>query len=322
MSIPTLIIAYCRVTNVLKLITDLHSQNVTKIYLAIDGAKLSHDNLQSQIEDGARALATRLNIDLKIWRRDSNLGPAVSVITAIDWFFSHEYSGVIIEDDLILSSDAISFFESSLSRFADVKNVFLVTGSNYFEDCDAVEGKLLATHYPVIWGWASWRSRWEGYRNSLDNLHNLDIPLARHERWYWKTGLRRCMNGITDAWDIPLVTYQLSHDYISIISKVNLISNCGADSFAGNTFSAEWPLNLQLRRMTPEDLVEIQKFDGVVDENLIRTTDSLFRQRVYRISWYRSLPPVISKLFDLFRYPPNHRERKLIERISRIETIE
>ena len=125
MSIPTLIIAYCRVTNVLKLITDLHSQNVTKIYLAIDGAKLSHDNLQSQIEVGARALATRLNIDLKIWRRDSNLGPAVSVITAIDWFFSHEYSGVIIEDDLILSSDAISFFESSLSRFADVKNVFL-----------------------------------------------------------------------------------------------------------------------------------------------------------------------------------------------------
>ena len=318
MSVPVLIISYSRITNVLKLIDALHHQGVAKIYLAIDGPRENDDFLQSQIEVKARSRSIELNIELNVWRRDSNLGPAVSVITAIDWLFSHEERGVILEDDLVLSSDAIRYFDHSLTVFSDLKSVFLITGSNYLENPSLSTAPLLATHYPIIWGWATWNDRWQNYRDALNTLNTLSTPITPHERWFWKNGLRRCLNGVKDAWDIPLVTYQLSRRYLSVMPQNNLISNCGADEFAGNTLVDVWPLNLPLGRMSRYELSRLQSFDGVFDQQLIEQIDSFFKERIYKISKFKVLPPGISTLLDLIRYPSIKRNQKLLKRITQV----
>lgn len=318
MSIPVLIISYSRISNVLMLITELHSQGVNQIYLAIDGSKNGDDRLQSEIEAGARSRAAELSMELKVWRRDTNLGPAVSVIKALDWFFSIEESGLILEDDLILSRDAIQYFENSLFLFSELENIFLVTGSNYFDNFGLKERNFYATHYPVIWGWATWSNRWKGYRTEFARLSDLCIPASLNERWFWKTGLRRCLNGIVDAWDIPLVTYQLSHKFLSIMPRVNLVSNCGADEFAGNTLVDEWPLNMPLKQMIPGDLIDSTEVVELFDQKFISEIDLLFREKVYGIRGFKSLHPTISKFFDLLRYPKSSRRGNLIERLNQV----
>jgi hypothetical protein len=318
MSTPVLIVAYSRHENVVRLIESLYAQGVERIYLAIDGAKGSNNNLQSGIEESAIALAAKLNLELRIWRRFENLGPAVSVITAIDWFFTNEEEGVILEDDLILSSDALQFFNSSLKHYSGASNVFMVSGSNYFDSLDAKRVPI-ATNYPVIWGWATWKNRWTHYRSSLNDFNNLRVPAAVNERWFWEIGARRCLNGIQDAWDIPLAAYQLSMGYLSVLPPRNLISNCGADVFAGNTFIDRWPLNVPVHQLNRYEFENQYSSSMVFDANLVSEINNLFRVKIYRIRWSGTLPSQFSKFLDLLRYPQPTRGKPLIERIDQVK---
>lgn len=318
MSLPVLIISFRRILNVLRLIDGLHNQGVEKIYLAIDGARENDDDSQSQIEIQARSRAAELNIDLKVWRRDSNLGPAVSVITAIDWLFLNEERGVIIEDDLVLSSDAIKYFDVTLLQYSQNKKVFMITGSNFFDGIIPPTASVISTHYPVVWGWATWRDRWFDYRSALSSLQSMRIQGSSFERRYWNTGLRRCLNGVKDAWDIPLVTYQRTHNFLTVLPPVNLVSNIGFDAFAGNTFIDEWPLNSRLGQLSPTAMINIRSQDIGSEPKICTYVDELFRERVYRINGFRTLPSKLSTIFDIIRYPRYRRAKNLIDRLSEI----
>ena len=89
----------------MKLIDSLLAQGCKRLYIAIDFGK---DNIvaSSQIEYDSLEIRYENKFErFKIWRRTENLGVAVSVITALDWFFKNEDSGAILEDDLEISID-------------------------------------------------------------------------------------------------------------------------------------------------------------------------------------------------------------------------
>jgi hypothetical protein len=317
MSTPVLIVAYSRHENVVRLINDLYVQGVTNVYLAIDGSRNGNAELQSKIESSALGLAVQLGIEIRIWKRDVNLGPAVSVITAIDWFFENVEAGIILEDDLFLSPDAVHYFQASIARYSTVEKVFMVSGSNYFET-ETPSSEVLATHYPVIWGWATWADRWSDYRTAMNSLQRANIPGSISERWFWKIGTQRCLFGIKDAWDIPLAAYQLSVGRLTLIPPVNLVSNRGADGFAGNTHVDEWPLNIPVKTLISTS-PEREFFNNIeVSREAIETTDELFRHRIYGIRATRTLPTLISKFLDIFRYPLASRSEPLLERLNQV----
>jgi hypothetical protein len=318
MSTPVLIVAYSRYENVVQLINNLSAQGVEEIYLAIDGPRNGNTELQSKIESAAQGIAVQLGIEIRIWKRDVNLGPAVSVITAIDWFFENVEAGIILEDDLFLSPDAVQYFQTSLMWFSTIERVFMVSGSNYFES-ETSNSEVLATHYPVIWGWATWADRWNDYRNAMSGLQRAVIPGSISERWFWKIGTQRCLSGIKDAWDIPLAAYQLSVGKLTVIPPVNLVSNRGADDFAGNTHLDEWPLNIPFNTLSSGFLENGFINNIETSQETIVTIDELFRHRVYKIRATRTLPTLISKFFDIFRYPLATRRQPLHERLNKVD---
>jgi hypothetical protein len=239
-----LIIAYRRNQNVIELIETLMLSGVSRIYVAIDGSlipnNLSPDHsLNSQL----RVFQDRNPIQLKIWQRDSNLGPAVSVITAIEWFFSHEESGVILEDDLKLTSDSMMFFSKALSTFANQKSVGLISGSNFWGVL-GTHNSLPFSSYPLTWGWATWRDRWELMRTPFFCNYTFNLgSLSRLEQSFWRTGIENCMDRKLDAWDIPFAANFKSLNLQAVIPHRNLVTNIGFDVYAGNTFENVWPLN-------------------------------------------------------------------------------
>lgn len=317
MSTPVLIVAYSRHENVVRLIKNLHLQGVQLVYLAIDGSKNGNAELQTKIESSAKSLADKLGIEIVIWKRDVNLGPAVSVITAIDWFFQNVSAGIILEDDLFLSSDTVQFFEESLKSFQAVEEIFMVAGSNFFADEKSLLD-LYSTHYPVIWGWATWADRWRDYRTALNSFHPVRVPGSISEQWFWEIGARRCLNGIKDAWDIPLAAYQLSVGKLTILPPVNLISNRGADAFAGNTHVDEWPLNSPVNKLNSASLIFTLLANAESSVESINSMDKLFRNRVYKISAVCTLPALLSKFLDLIRYPSASRNKSLLHRLNQV----
>lgn len=241
---PALIIAYKRDQNVIDLVETLVFAGVSKIYVAIDGLKDSDiSSSTTELSSRLRGLKSVGSIHLKIWERKSNLGPAVSVITAIDWFFANEESGIILEDDLKITADSVNFFADALVSFKKDKSVGIISGSNYWGEI-GTQYSLPFANYPITWGWATWKDRWDYlkkpfYQNSKINLSS--FPLI--ERMFWRTGVQRCMNRTLDAWDIPFAATFKSHNLKAVVPHQNFVTNIGFDEHAGNTFLNVWPLN-------------------------------------------------------------------------------
>jgi hypothetical protein len=309
MNVAVLIICFKRSDNVRKLLTSICEQGVTKVYLAIDGPRDSGTSIGDLIESESREIAKRFCVDFHIWKRETNLGPAVSVITAIDWFFSFEKAGIILEDDLVISNDLLQYFEVMLDRFESNQDVMMLSGTQFVNSKDLEEFRW--TSYPVIWGWASWSDRWDLYRERISLLNRSKIKGTSKEKRFWKTGLRRCSSGIQDAWDIPLAVSQLASQKKTILPPVNLISNHGADEFAGNTVVDAWPLGMEIGQL-PKDYLYL-KLDV---KNLDASLDAFIRSEVYNLQNLRILPTFLSRLLDHFRFPAGSRKSILIDRLS------
>jgi hypothetical protein len=314
MSIPVLVIAYQREVNVRDTIEQLVIQGVETVYLAVDGRK-DYDKTSPKFRSEEIVdYCAGLGIKLHMWFRETNLGPAVSVVTAIDWFFSQETAGLILEDDLVLSPTALRFFTQALTVHSDNRKVFMISGT-VFENRTINSNTVPWASYPIIWGWATWADRWILFRTFLDTQNPANLShLSYRERSYWRNGMRRCLNGLQDAWDIPLANYQISERQITVTSPVNLITNIGSDEFAGNTFSDEWPLGIKI-----EELPDSYSPPQMTQLEALGCFDRIMREEIYKLEERFFLPSFLSWLCDYVRIPKNMRKDPLISRLRRVQ---
>ena len=99
-----------------------------KIYVAVDGPKNS-------VEDALKVEAVKSAVrdidfcdDVKLLFRSSNLGCKFGVSQAIDWFFSFEDEGIILEDDCYPSLQFFQFTRGFLKSTGMIRGLpkFLV----------------------------------------------------------------------------------------------------------------------------------------------------------------------------------------------------
>jgi hypothetical protein len=292
-----LIISYLRADHILGYLPVLVSAGLTEVYLAIDGTKNLADQFeQDSMVDKITSEFKKNGINLWIWRRSKNLGAAVSVITAVDWFFSWEEKGIILEDDLYLSNSFVGFAAKCLTDFAEQPDIWLISGNQFFNR-SSEEINPIFTHYPLIWGWATWRNKWQEMRAAIlsENVKGR-IKIDSAEYAFWSTGRSRSLSGKIDAWDIPLVLFMLTHNKLCALPPVNLVSNIGADAYSTHTTSPSWPL------MQSTNTLEIQEANyNLTSSDEIAKEDGILSKDFYRVKRRHILLPFYRSLIDLVR---------------------
>ena len=271
MEIPCLIIAYARSVNVEKLVRDLHLQGENLFYVAIDGARSSDiSKIQDDLLLRLSSLTEELSISIKIWHRSENMGIAISVITALDWFFSHEEFGLVLEDDLQVSSDLLGFVENSL-QISDADTV-IWSGNRFFPHPES----CVLSSYPATWGWATTKRNWLLMRNSIVNFPKPKInKLFSSDYQFWLLGALRVYLGKIDTWDIPVALFMKNESKYSMLPPRNLVSNIGADSFASHTLISDFPIGIPVETL---DVVELDSSKIVT-----REYDRKLRVLVYKV---------------------------------------
>jgi len=312
---PVLIVAYMRSEYILKYATVLREAKITNAYLAVDGCKE-----ESQYDYQDKMVATIVQefsdngIKLRVWRRTQNLGAAVSVISAIDWFFRFESEGIILEDDLYFERDFVGFANKSLEEFKNQTDVWLISGNQFLANKEFTDQPIF-THYPLIWGWATWKNRWNEIRKSiLAESAKSRQQLKRAEFFYWKVGKDRALSGKIDAWDISLVLPMRLGKKICVLPPVNLVSNLGADSLSTHTVSPSWPL------MHPIQKYNVPKDRFSLDFTEILTgTDETLASDFFKIRKRHVFLPVYARWMDLSR--PRKFKNTLASRLQEISVF-
>lgn len=288
MTVPALIITYSRLLGLVNLLDSCRDAGVNRIYIAIDGAATKETALiQESMVEVINKYKSESNIDIQVWHREKNLGIAVSVITAIDWFFRYENKGVILEDDLILSDIFFTYMSKALSRFETDHSVSLISGNRYD---GGVSAKPVLVSYPQTWGWATWREKWAQIRADFSTKPIGRINQGRPNiRNFWQVGVDRVWDGYIDTWDLLLAHWMLVNNKKCLLPPENLVSNIGNDSFSTHTKTDNFSLSYPVIN-APYSL------DGIFDSTLVSSSDSdMFltknvfhiRRRHYFLNLYR-----------------------------------
>lgn len=224
-------------------VSALRRAGVTRFYIACDGPRAPSDEAVIATQDAIVDLKDTLALEgFEIQTRISphNLGCERGVLNAIDWFFEQENDGIILEDDCSPGADFVPFMAEMLHRYRGNPSVFSVSGENStglgFKDSYGFVA------HPFIWGWATWRDRWEAYSGDhrelaswRHNRHDEDeverLFPNRMMRTVWTKRLDRLLfESLPDTWDYQLTYYCRNMKLLCIVPAENLVKNLGAEA--------------------------------------------------------------------------------------------
>jgi len=244
--IPVLILGFNRPQFLGELIDELRPLRPERIYVAIDGPRVGNDEDLFLVSE-SQACVNRIDwpCEVRTLSREENVGCGRAVSDALDWVFSNEEMAVILEDDVRPSRYFFDFCEKMLEMYMVDKDVGVVSGF------DPMSGRLPADAYggfrfsrvPQVWGWATWRDRWEDYefdiRRWWTRISFRDFAALTSMRpgaiLYWVRNFSRVANGTLDTWDFQLTLSLLNKKRLSVIPNGSLTYNVGNGDSATHT---------------------------------------------------------------------------------------
>lgn len=237
--VPILVMAFNRPEMVRKAMAPIQIYQPDRLYLACDGPRADIEGEQEIVESTRKVMLDTVDwpCEVKTLFREKNLGCAKAVYEAISWFFEHEKYGIIIEDDVIVGRDFYNFCEELLPLYQDNPIIQQIAAFNPAAEETSSNGYTF-TKRPMIWGWATWKSKWEDYMDmnmtkwpSFSKLKLIQIYGFRQGLYMWRAwskAFERLRNGV--SWDTRWHFAAVANDLISICPKVNLSINIGCST--------------------------------------------------------------------------------------------
>lgn len=171
---------------------------------------------------------------------EANMGCRDRVSSGIDWVFSQVERAVILEDDCLPSPSFFAYCRDMLDLYQDDKRVFAISGTN-FADAGGDPGHYYS-RFSLMWGWATWRDRWQYYRVSPTDVSAVvdrTWPGQPKRQLFWKKTISRADQPGYSTWDWQWILTLWRHDALAVRPTRNLIRNIGFGVDATHTHSPE-----------------------------------------------------------------------------------
>ncbi len=127
---------------------------------------------------------------------DENKGLAPSVFAGVTDVINQYGKAIIVEDDIISSTNFLSFLNQGLDFYQDHKEVFSISGESIRVKCPM--GYNYSNYFAPragCWGWATWADRW----NSVDFELKDWNAVKQHKSAFNEWGGSDCF-GLLDGW--------------------------------------------------------------------------------------------------------------------------
>lgn len=199
--------------------------------------------------DAARVQQTRAVVEQVDWPcrvlrnyAETNMGCKARLASGLNWVFEQCEDAIILEDDCLPHPSFFPFCQAMLQHYRHDARVMMVQGSNFLPGLSP-PGSYFFSRYFAVWGWATWRRAWQGYDPAIrDWPARRDAFLAATDRYYTRRATRhlaslfeKAYTGRIDTWDYQWTYHCLFSSGLSIVPRVNLISNIGDEGLHFST---------------------------------------------------------------------------------------
>lgn len=238
---PILFCCYNRLDMIKKSLDIIRNIECKKIYISIDGPKNDEieKNINQEIIKYITSIQFKSNTEFLI--RKENLGCKIAISSAIDWFFSNEESGIILEEDLLPTDTFFKFCDYALEKYEDKSSVMMISGTNYIGS-GLVSNKYFFSEHFLIWGWATWKRAWKLYDVEMLNWQKDDVKKKIQNRYsekeykFLQNKFNSFLDDYSDTWDIQWYFACINNSGLTVMPEANLVSNIGIEGTHSNKY--------------------------------------------------------------------------------------
>ncbi|MDH4393948.1 MAG: glycosyltransferase family 2 protein [Aquabacterium sp.] len=251
LDVPVVFLIFNRPDVTRRVFAEIARQRPKQLFIVSDGARPHREGEAARVAE-TRAITDAIDWHCEVQRNyaEVNMGCKLRVASGINWVFSLVDRAIFIEDDCLPSEAFFGFCRDMLVRYADEPRVFAVSGSFFGVETGA-PGHYFS-RYALMWGWATWRSRWQHYQ-----IQPKDHRSVLLKTWwrrpvvltYWLQVSRRVVLGALDTWDVQWILTVWRHRALACRPNRNLVENLGFGADATHTANSQSELS-RLRRST------------------------------------------------------------------------
>jgi len=239
-STAVLLVGYNRPELILKSIERLANLGDLRIIVSIDGQKIPNSNLADNWRSISN-LYSRLTWKL----RNTNLGLATHIVTAITEVLNEYDNCIVLEDDVQVEvSPLLEMGELLNSRLPNsVLTVGLFGGLPSLPFLSSIlKNRWRSTRYFSAWGWGIQREDWKNFDLNIASRYESELDsliikyLGKSRLATWKRRFKIVAENPKFTWDYQLFLYSLVFNKKHILPTFRTCENVGFDdSRASNT---------------------------------------------------------------------------------------
>ena len=214
---------------------------------------------------------------IEIIERSENLGVDFNIIEGIKEMSIRFNQFIVVEDDLEVASDFLSFLNISLNTYAGNTEILTVTAFNFIDKIpknyhyDAYFAKRSCP-----WGWATWSDKIKKVDWAIEDKE-IFLQSRKVQNLFNEWGsdrsnmLTKTLQGKIRAWDIRLDYHQFKAGSCTLYPVYTLVENIGfGGNDASNTFGYNrFKTKLKFRSIQNLRLPEIIIFNKSISRNFI-----------------------------------------------------
>ncbi len=227
---------------------------------------------------------------------EKNMGCKESIKQGITKVINKYGKVIILEDDIVTSKYFLSYINEALNYYENYKSVFSISGhlsipiskytTNYNYD-------VFAFPRVFIWGWATWKDRWDLVNWEFKGIEELissksltesisrggdDLMNLLKEQYY---------NDV-DNWDVQVNLAAFKYNLLSINPTISYVNNIGLDGSGAHCLNAQNDnndLTLSVEKVRFSSFLYIDKqIANILYNNYTFTQRPIWQKIINRIS--------------------------------------
>lgn len=241
---PIAVIIFNRPEHARALRASLASQETRDLYVIVDGAREGRVGENLLVEECISIFKDwpgRVNFTIS----QTNLGCKDRVSSGLNWVFEQTDRAIILEDDILPSSDFFNFCDEMLEAYKDEPSIMSVCGTKHYLG-SVPESDYYFTKYSSCWGWATWKRAWSQYDDKFLSYSHKTIFLnlckylgSYRAGIYWLFRLRQVLSWNKSAWDYCWMINCFLAKGVHIAPAENMVINTGFGENSTHTSSPE-----------------------------------------------------------------------------------
>lgn len=238
MNAPIVLFTYNRIKHVENVFRALEANEMSEeseLFVFSDGAKNKEDELQ--VQNVRKYLRQKKQTSpfksFEIIESPNNKGVAASVISGVSKVIEEYGKVIVIEDDVIISSDFLRFMNDALSYYQNDAQIWSIGGWNMLHNVE-IDEDIFFTYRACSCAWATWIDRWQGIDWNVKSYVRFKHDWRARKRFNLYGNDRAIMLdmqmcGLIDSWAIRFDYAGFEKNMATVIPKISRAVNNGYD---------------------------------------------------------------------------------------------